>query len=35
MPCQMINVEVNVTNVGKVTGSEVVQFYMTYKVIAS
>ena len=28
----MVQVEVNVTNTGKVTGSEVVEFYMTFKV---
>ena len=28
----MVKVEVNVTNIGKVDGSEVVQLYMTYKV---
>ena len=31
-PCQAVNVQVNVANIGKITGSEVVQFYLAYKV---
>ena len=31
-PCQTVNVQVNVANIGKITGSEVVQFYLAFKV---
>ena len=32
MPCNMVQVQISVTNIGKVTGSEVVQFYFEYMV---
>ena len=35
MPCNTVQVQISVTNIGKVTGSEVVQFYFEYMVYSS